>query len=253
MEEGAVVGFPYCVGGGPPFLGLDNWVFTAVPLNICGDSYVDFDEECDDGNNVDNDGCLSNCTIEFAYRCNTTTSGTSVCIGNECGDGQVFEPEEECDDSNTDVQDGCSDTCVVEPGYQCQTLSMGTSLCINLCSNGVLDSDFEECDNGIGVIRDGCSDTHCQVLHLWMCQSGFNQTSHCEHVTVDFDKSNGSTLGLTVYHTTGDDVYITDPSLLDANSFNNTVLHTAIVMIILIVINMGALRTGPLSISTSLV
>jgi hypothetical protein len=130
---------------------------------------------------------------------------------------------------------------------------MGTSLCINLCSNGVLDSDFEECDNGIGVIRDGCSDTHCQVLHLWMCQSGFNQTSHCEHVTVDFDKSNGSTLGLTVYHTTGDDVYITDPSLLDANSFNNTVLHTAIVMIILIVINMGALRTGPLSISTSLV
>ena len=136
----------------------------------------------------------------------------------------MFEPEEECDDSNINVGDGCGNTCLVEPGYQCQTLSRGTSLCINLCSNGVLDSNFEECDNGNSVIRDGCSDTTCQVLPLWICQSDFNETSNCEHVTVDFDSSNGSTLGLTVVHTTiGDQVYIADPSLLDASSFNNTV------------------------------
>lgn len=31
---------------------------------VCGDSHLDKDEECDDGNTTDGDGCSSSCTIE---------------------------------------------------------------------------------------------------------------------------------------------------------------------------------------------
>lgn len=197
---------------------------SIAPLNICGDAYVDFGEECDDGNSMNGDGCKSNCTIEFAYRCKTTAAGTSVCIRNGCGDGVVFEPEEECDDFNLDVGDGCGDDCVVESGYQCQTLITGTSSCVNLCSNGIVDSEQEQCDNGVSPVRDGCSDISCQVLPLWNCQSVSGQPSDCQHVSVDFDSSDNSTLGLAVFSTqAGENVFIADPALLDTSSFSNTV------------------------------
>src|SRR6185503_7182603 len=46
----------------------------------CGDGVLDDDEACDDGNEVDTDGCLSDCTEA------------------RCGDGVVFDGREACDD-----------------------------------------------------------------------------------------------------------------------------------------------------------
>jgi len=65
----------------------------------CGDNKVDslFGEQCDDGNQVPNDGCEPNCMI-----------------GNLCGNG-VVDPGEQCDDSNTRSGDGCSQFCIIEP------------------------------------------------------------------------------------------------------------------------------------------
>ena len=34
-----------------------------VPLPICGNSIVELGEECDDGNEVDDDGCTNACTL----------------------------------------------------------------------------------------------------------------------------------------------------------------------------------------------
>jgi cysteine-rich repeat protein len=72
----------------------------------CGDGILDPGEECDDGNNIDGDGCDANCTIE-PY----------------CGDG-ILDPGEECDDGNNIDGDGCDANCTVEddgegctPGY----------------------------------------------------------------------------------------------------------------------------------------
>jgi cysteine-rich repeat protein len=87
---------------------------------ICGNSVVEPPEECDDGNNVDLDGCNSNCIIEF------------------CGDG-VVQPPEECDDGNNLDYDGCSASCQ------------------NECGNGELNPRYEECDDGNNVDGDGCS------------------------------------------------------------------------------------------------
>ncbi len=50
-----------------------------LELAVCGDAQIDPGEECDDGNEVDTDACLSTCEAAF------------------CGDGQVHEGVEACD------------------------------------------------------------------------------------------------------------------------------------------------------------
>eukprot|EP00961_Rhodomonas_salina_P125724 1693854-Rhodomonas_salina.1 len=79
-------------------------------------------EECDDGNNVDNDGCNAQCVVEI------------------CGDG-VMNDVEECDDGNIANDDGCTDECKLE-----------------FCGDSVVNNDGEEeCDDGNMVDGDGCS------------------------------------------------------------------------------------------------
>ncbi len=65
---------------------------------FCGDGVLDANEACDDGNNVDGDGCSANCTVE-----------------SYCGDG-VLDPGEQCDDGNVENGDGCSALCSNEGG-----------------------------------------------------------------------------------------------------------------------------------------
>ncbi len=89
----------------------------------CGDGVVDCTDQCDDGNNVDGDGCNANCVIEF------------------CGDAIVNNTNEECDDGGTDSGDGCDANCVIE-----------------FCGDGIVNNVTEECDDGGAVAGDGCSD-----------------------------------------------------------------------------------------------
>ena len=65
---------------------------------FCGDGTLDPGEACDDGNNIDGDGCSATCTVE-----------------SYCGDG-VLDAGEQCDDGNTTNGDGCSALCAVETG-----------------------------------------------------------------------------------------------------------------------------------------
>ncbi len=57
---------------------------------FCGNGIVEADEECDDGNPLNNDAC------------------TAACINAVCGDGLLYEGQEYCDDGNTKDWDGCS-------------------------------------------------------------------------------------------------------------------------------------------------
>ncbi|MEZ4450555.1 MAG: DUF4215 domain-containing protein, partial [Nannocystaceae bacterium] len=60
----------------------------------CGDGIVQpQSEECDDGNDANDDGCLN------------------ACIAAKCGDGVLRTGVEECDDGNLDPEDGCNDVC----------------------------------------------------------------------------------------------------------------------------------------------
>jgi cysteine-rich repeat protein len=67
------------------------------PPTVCGNGKVERDEECDDGNDIAEDGCLPTC--KFAV----------------CGDGVRRTHVEECDDGNRVDGDGCSSGCLACP------------------------------------------------------------------------------------------------------------------------------------------
>lgn len=85
------------------------------PRVVCGDAAVEGDEDCDDGNEIQTDACLSNCTTA------------------SCGDGNVQDGVEACDDG---LNDGSYNGC--EPGC---------SAAARACGDGVVDPE-EQCETG---------------------------------------------------------------------------------------------------------
>jgi cysteine-rich repeat protein len=90
----------------------------------CGNNIKEGTEECDDGNQVEGDGCEPGCVV------------TGV-----CGNGKV-EAGENCDDNNTEDGDECS--------ADCQTVTTPV-----VCGNGTTEGE-EQCDDGNDVDGDGC-------------------------------------------------------------------------------------------------
>lgn len=78
---------------------LTNLTSFISARNLCGDNILGFLEECDDGNNINGDGCSSMCTIEEVFQA--------------CGNN-ILETGEECDDGNNINGDGCSASCNFE-------------------------------------------------------------------------------------------------------------------------------------------
>ena len=102
---------------------------TTCELPTCGDAIVDTGEECDDGNDVDDDGC------------------SNICRLPGCGDGVTQEDlGEECDDGNDVQEDGCSNNCLTPQ-----------------CGDGITQAGEpfnEECDDGNDEDLDACN-TDC--------------------------------------------------------------------------------------------
>lgn len=107
----------------------------------CGDSVLDMQEQCDDGNDVADDGC------------------TDCRYDGVCGNGKTEDPPEECDDGNKADGDGCSSIC------QNETPS---------CGNGEV-NEGEECDSGV---TEDCS-INGQVGPLSCDKDCFYDTSAC--------------------------------------------------------------------------
>ncbi|WP_143141286.1 DUF4215 domain-containing protein [Nannocystis exedens] len=93
---------------------------SCVPTPVCGNGEVEQGEVCDDGNTDDGDECSADCQI-----------ATPAPV---CGDGTVQEPEQ-CDDGNQDPGDGCEPDCTPTPPE---------------CGNGVKEGT-EQCDDGNDV------------------------------------------------------------------------------------------------------
>lgn len=78
--------------------------------SVCGDGSAEGDEACDDGNDIDGDGCSASCSLE-------PDCSDGPCV-SQCGDAVLLAPEE-CDDGNVSSGDGCSADCQLETGYSC--------------------------------------------------------------------------------------------------------------------------------------
>ncbi len=163
--------------------------------DVCGDMLINEEylgEECDDGNNVDDDGCTAECRFTCTSNsecqggdpcagtmtCDTETHMCAadplddeapcstedvdegwciegVCVPANCGDGEVNAANEECDlgDDNGKPGSGCSNDCRVE-----------------ICGDGVV-AGQEDCDDGGTANLDGC-DQNCkaEVFMRWTRQ-----------------------------------------------------------------------------------
>lgn len=143
---------------------------------VCGDGILSPNngEECDDGNNVDGDGCSANCKL------------TAV-----CGNGKL-EAGEECDDGNTASGDGCSATCrkefcgdgVVQPGLgeECDAGPGGSATCTATCKKPCIktcnpDPRFNVCDITTSCVTlDGATGAGAGQ-HYCACAHGFRAAS----------------------------------------------------------------------------
>lgn len=87
----------------------------------CGNGLPDDGEECDDGNDVSNDGCEPDCTITCMTDDDCVPLDTSVCDGvdtcdvgtNTCVPGETLD----CDDGNDCTADSCDpiEGCINDP------------------------------------------------------------------------------------------------------------------------------------------
>lgn len=112
----------------------------------CGNTILEEGEECDDGNTILGDACVSQCKLSI------------------CGDGVVREGFEPCDDGNQDNFDGCRNNCalpncgdgILDFGEECDDGNTDNgddcpSLCLLAqCGDGFVHTGFEECDGGPG-------------------------------------------------------------------------------------------------------
>lgn len=130
---------------------------------VCGNGFIESDEECDDGDLESDDGCLSDCTLAV------------------CGDGFVYENKEQCDDGNQSDDDDCVDGCkkfdcgdgYVNAGKEaCDDGNQSnTDSCTNDCAAAACGDEFvqpgEACDDGNDFNGDGC-EVDCTQTRLWV-------------------------------------------------------------------------------------
>ncbi len=132
-----------------------------VVVPSCGDGTqnISLGEQCDDGNNVSQDGCSSICKFEYC--------GDEIITLNGNGYYNSGYLPEECDDGNLVNGDGCDSHCLNEAAS---------------CGNDILEFG-EECDDGNNIDEDGCSSgclnetLVCNTFYTdYQCESFFNST-----------------------------------------------------------------------------
>lgn len=148
ITVGRDVTFGGCIAGDTLTIGPDTFDFTTGTVeSLCGNDVLDDGEECDDGNMLNSDNCLDNCTL-------ATCSDGFLHIGSEsdvdcggaecapCADGRNCNENSDCE----------SDDCV---DGTCRSIVLST-VCDGICSNPVR--------LGIGGSGDLGASEHCYVV-----------------------------------------------------------------------------------------
>jgi cysteine-rich repeat protein len=142
----------------------------------CGDSVDLGFYECDDGNNIDGDGCSATCTIETGFVCMGGNNDISDKCNEICGDAIRIKTTTGvvgggCDDGNSLDYDGCSKLCAIEAGWICAGGSpTSLDVCTEICGDGK-HMGKDACDDGNLVNGDGCDST-CKLEHGYNCTGG---------------------------------------------------------------------------------
>jgi len=111
-------------------------------LPILNDGYKTAEENCDDGNNVENDGC-HNGTVNHGWNCTENAQMKSECKRG-CGEGTVNEGED-CDPPGY----GCNNNCKIIPGYYAQIFVNNDGF--NISTVLKCNESCETCRNGTNL------------------------------------------------------------------------------------------------------
>ena len=114
-----------------------NLQCTGITIPICGNNEEESNEQCDDGNSINEDSC------------------TNACIDAVCGDGFTQIGMETCDDGLLNGQPG-----------KCNSLCSGTTS--SICGNNIPETG-EQCDDGNFVQTDDCTNS-CRTA---ICRDNF--------------------------------------------------------------------------------
>ncbi len=144
---------------------------------FCGNGVTEGDEQCDDGNQVDTDGCTTLCML-------TCTADTDCDDLDSCNGAEVCGPDGSCLAGTSGMSDGeqCGDNASCRAG-QCVE---------HACGNGYVEDD-EQCDDGDSDDRNGCT-AQCRFTCMVDdgntdhgeepgCDNDCNQTSVCDEAT----------------------------------------------------------------------
>ncbi|CAD8108861.1 unnamed protein product [Paramecium primaurelia] len=174
--------FGFCYQCAKPYFLINNTCIS----NKCGDLIIQEDEECDDGNEIEFDGCY-NCQFSCSLDCQECQYGKCIdsCqygyyfINNKCtticGD-QIIAGNEECEDNDGcyQCQYSCPINCNNCQSGQCQICNPGfiliNNMCTSICGDGIL-SNLEQCDDGNQNDGDGCT-FNCLIEINWICKLG---------------------------------------------------------------------------------
>jgi cysteine-rich repeat protein len=139
--------------------GSESFILVPESGARCGDGEVTPDEECDDGDDDDNDGCRSDCTLQY------------------CGDG-ILDEGEECDDGNGD-DDDCCDDCEIEddndPDDDDGCRDDGNPCTDDVCTAGICThpNNTSSCNDGDAcTTNDQCSGGACGGGGATNCDDG---------------------------------------------------------------------------------
>lgn len=111
----------------------------ALP-NICGNNKTESGEECDDGNQIDNDGCSQSCKIEANIIC--VSEGQTIPTGSN--------------------RSCCLGLALIGPKEKTMTIS---GICTSKCGNDVCDTGTESalnCKSDCALVRGYVSPTDCR-------------------------------------------------------------------------------------------
>ncbi|CAD8085139.1 unnamed protein product [Paramecium primaurelia] len=176
-------------------IGWEIDLVSTVCRSNCGDGIIVGKEQCEDGNEIDQDGCYQ-CEFQCQQQCTKCLLGDCLecnskgwylyenyCI-SECGD-QIVVKNEQCDDGNDIPYDGCYECqfqCQVECTdckfgicYECglQGWHLINNRCNSICGDRFVVQDLEQCDDGNLIQYDGCYECKFQCQEVCtLCKQG---------------------------------------------------------------------------------
>ncbi|CAD8121073.1 unnamed protein product [Paramecium sonneborni] len=99
--------------------GQGYYYIDEICQSKCGDNIVTVEEDCDDGNNIQFDGCF-NCQFSCEENCLNCLKGECIQYKPICGNA-IIEDQEICDDGNQKPNDGCFN-CEIESNWMCKQI-----------------------------------------------------------------------------------------------------------------------------------